>query len=259
MTEISSARDFQLLTKTFARAATDTGVSFDFLVKTAARESGFRSEAKAAGSSAAGMFQFIEQTWLAMVSRYGAAQGLGAEASAITRDESGRYAVKNSALKGQILNLRHDPKIATNMAAQLTLENTKVLRSKLGRAPTNGELYVAHFMGAASAGDLLQAARQTPSMDATKLFPKQAAANPAIFSTSSGRTRTVAEVANNLVKAHSTVPEAGVDSATNQRSQPVATVLSGLARSSILELSPMVIRLLSELSAPGAADRPLNK
>ncbi|MCX2722320.1 transglycosylase SLT domain-containing protein [Roseibium salinum] len=44
----------------FQSASSSTGTSFDYLVKTAARESAFNPTAKARTSSATGLFQFIE-------------------------------------------------------------------------------------------------------------------------------------------------------------------------------------------------------
>ncbi|MEG0819994.1 MAG: transglycosylase SLT domain-containing protein, partial [Brevundimonas sp.] len=49
------------------RASSTTGVDFDFLMKTARRESAMNPSARAGTSSASGLFQFIEQTWLATV------------------------------------------------------------------------------------------------------------------------------------------------------------------------------------------------
>ena len=45
-------------------AAGVTGVDFGFLLRTAKRESGFNPLAHAGSSSAAGLFQFVEQTWM---------------------------------------------------------------------------------------------------------------------------------------------------------------------------------------------------
>ena len=65
------------------RAANATGVDFSLLVETARRESAFNANAKASTSSATGLFQFIDSTWLDMVRRHGARHGLGAEAAAL--------------------------------------------------------------------------------------------------------------------------------------------------------------------------------
>ena len=57
-------------------AARRTGVSFDFLVKQAETESGFDPRAKASTSSATGLYQFLEGTWLSMVRQHGAGERL---------------------------------------------------------------------------------------------------------------------------------------------------------------------------------------
>ncbi|HCK83734.1 MAG TPA: hypothetical protein DHW63_04230, partial [Hyphomonadaceae bacterium] len=65
-----------------ARASQATGVDFSLLVETARRESALNPHARAGTSSATGLFQFIESTWLDMVRRHGAEHGLGAQANA---------------------------------------------------------------------------------------------------------------------------------------------------------------------------------
>ena len=59
------------------RASASTGVDFDFLMKTAQRESAMNPAARARTSSAAGLFQFIEQTWLATLKQHGGKHGCG--------------------------------------------------------------------------------------------------------------------------------------------------------------------------------------
>ena len=62
---------------TALRAASNkTGVDFDYLVKTAQRESNFDPSAKASTSSATGLFQFTSETWLNVLDRYGAKHGV---------------------------------------------------------------------------------------------------------------------------------------------------------------------------------------
>ena len=54
------------------RQASDaTGVPFDYLASQAEQESGFRADARAATGSAAGLYQFIETTWLRMMRDHG--------------------------------------------------------------------------------------------------------------------------------------------------------------------------------------------
>ncbi|MDQ7077918.1 MAG: hypothetical protein Q9M45_08795 [Robiginitomaculum sp.] len=169
------------LSSALKRAAGRAGVSFDFMVRTAARESGLDSSAKAKTSSAAGLFQFVEQTWLNMVSRHGASHGLAKEAKAVVADPNGRLVVKDQAEYQRILDLRFDPKVSAQMAGELTRENAQVLSRHLGRKPQEAELYIAHFMGAGQAAALINAADITPGARAATLFPKEAKANQPIF------------------------------------------------------------------------------
>lgn len=176
-----------------ADAARETGASFEFLVRTAQRESNFDPQARARTSSAAGLFQFIEQTWLAMVSRHGAQHGYGAEAAAVTRDAQGRFQVSDPAQRDAILNLRFDARAASVMAGELAAENAAILRGATGREPTDGELYAAHFLGARGAARLIAQAAENPAQRADQVFPEAAAANRAIFF-EQGRPRSVSEV-----------------------------------------------------------------
>ncbi|MGE3141933.1 MAG: transglycosylase SLT domain-containing protein [Hyphomonadaceae bacterium] len=161
------------------RAADATGVDFSLLVETAQRESALNPQARAATSSATGLFQFIESTWLDMVRRHGPAHGLGAEAAAIgARD--GRAFVADPQTRADILALRNDPEIAARMAGELARDNAETLRRSLGRAPSAGELYAAHVLGAGGAARLIAAAGEG-APDASALFPREAGANRGLF------------------------------------------------------------------------------
>jgi soluble lytic murein transglycosylase-like protein len=59
------------------QAANTTGTSFEYLLTTAQIESHLNPAAQATTSSAGGLYQFIEQTWLATVKSAGAAFGRG--------------------------------------------------------------------------------------------------------------------------------------------------------------------------------------
>lgn len=155
------------------RAADATGVNFSLLVETARRESALNPNAQAGTSSASGLFQFIESTWLDMVRRHGADHGLGAEAQALQNGA-------NAQTRRDILALRSDPEISARMAGELTRENATTLQARLGRAPSAGELYAAHVMGPGGALRLIEAAQQG-APNAVSLFPREAAANRGLF------------------------------------------------------------------------------
>jgi hypothetical protein len=186
---------------TLRKAASATGAGFDYLIKTATRESGMNPAAKARGSSAAGMFQFIEQTWLQTVKRAGPEYGLSEQADKITRNASGRYQIANPQDRKEILDLRYDPQVSATMAGAFTARNAELLEQHLGRAPTDGELYIAHFMGAQGAKNLFTLTQNQPDTKAAAYFPQAAAANKSIFY-KNGIARSASEVYAQLVRKH---------------------------------------------------------
>jgi hypothetical protein len=176
-----------------ARAAQATGTDFGLMLATARRESSFDANARAATSSATGLYQFIEQTWLATVGRHGARHGLEGAAAAI-RFQDGRAVVDDPATRRAILALRTDPEIAARMAGELTRENAQALSRGLGRAPTAGELYAAHVLGPGGALAMIAAARDGHPATAAAVLPAAARANEALFSHRDGRARSPAEL-----------------------------------------------------------------
>src|SRR5690349_8744683 len=78
-------------------AASATGVDFSYLLSTATRESSLKTDAQSGTSSASGLFQFVDQTWLGLVKNYGSKYGLGSMADTIERSSDGRYHTDNSA------------------------------------------------------------------------------------------------------------------------------------------------------------------
>ena len=190
---------------TIARAASETGVDFDYLMKTAMRESSMKSDVKATTSSASGLFQFIEQTWLSTLQQHGDDYGYGEFADEIETDSRGRQFVSDKAVEAEILALRNDPVAASYMAAALTMDTSAHLESAIGRTPDQGELYMAHFMGPRGAVDLISATENNPSQNAVEMFPRAAAANKPIFYNGDGSERSVSEVYANLQSKHNGV------------------------------------------------------
>ena len=212
--------------------AEKTGAGFDYLLKTAQRESGMNPEAKARTSSATGLFQFIEQTWLAMVKQEGGKQGLGDYADAISSDASGRLTVSDAATREKILQMRSDPQVAAVMAGALTQKNGEQLASALGRQPLAGELYMAHVLGARGATDLIRTAATDPTRAAARDFPDAAAANRGIFFDKSGRARSAQEVYGVLSASHATTQAAATSapaSLTGQGADQPVQIASGLS------------------------------
>jgi hypothetical protein len=78
------------------RASSATGVDFGYLMGAAKRESGYNPNAKAKTSSATGLFQFLDQTWLATLKQHGAKYGYARYADLIQRGPSGHYYVNGA-------------------------------------------------------------------------------------------------------------------------------------------------------------------
>jgi hypothetical protein len=183
-------------------AARVTGAGFEYLLNTAVRESNLNPNAKSPNSSATGLFQFLDQTWLATVKQAGPNLGYGKYADAITQNASGRFTVTDPAMLRDIMALRKDPSANAVMAGAFSNANAKVLTERLGRKPSDGELYIAHFLGAAGAVRLISAAQTQPNTSAASLFPKAAAANSPIFYDKAGTARSLSQVYNVLVAKH---------------------------------------------------------
>jgi hypothetical protein len=182
------------VTGAIRQAARVTGTDFQYLLATAQVESNFNPNAKVATSSARGLFQFIQQTWLQTLKEQGRALGYGPYADAIERRPSGQYVVTEPRMHGAIMNLRSDPTANAVMAGAFTRANAKRLAGTLGRAQTEGELYIAHFLGASGASRLIGLAQSQPGTAAAAAFPGAAQANRSIFYDRAGRGRSVDEV-----------------------------------------------------------------
>lgn len=175
-------------------ASQRTGADFSYLLEKASVESGFKTDAKAATSSATGLFQFIDRTWLEMVQQHGAKYGLGDMAQAIQRNPNGGLAVPDAAMRQKILNLRNDPVVSSLMAGELAQDNKEQMQEDLGRPIGKTDLYLAHFLGAGSATKFLKALQQNPNQPAASLFPEAARANRGVFYGDTGKAKSLGEI-----------------------------------------------------------------
>lgn len=158
-------------------AAAKTGVNFTYLMEKAAVESSFDANAKSRTSSATGLYQFIESTWLKMVKDHGDKYGLEKYADKIS--DSGKVATRKD--RNEILALRKDPEIASLMAAEFDSGNYARLKENVGGDIGSTELYLAHFLGAGGATGFLNAMKKSPNMAAADIFPKESRANRNVF------------------------------------------------------------------------------
>ena len=190
------------VTGAIKRAAQSTGANFDYLLTTAKVESNLDPNTTISTSTATGLFQFLDQTWLGVMKTAGKAFGFGRYADAISQTSSGRYVVDDPALRDEMMKLRKDPAANAVMGGVITQQNAAVLAKRIGRQPTEGELYVAHFFGPHAASRVLQLAASEPNTDAVALFPEAARANRSVFYDRQGNARTIAGVRDELVRRY---------------------------------------------------------
>jgi hypothetical protein len=249
-------------------ASASTGVPFDYLAAQAEQESGFKADARATTSSAAGLYQFIESTWLRMMRDHGEKHGLGKLAGAITLTETGPR-VADPALKEKILALRDDPRLSAAMAAEYARGNHAQLAQSLGREVGATDLYLAHFLGAGGATRFLMTLRTDPARPAADILPEAAAANRAVFFDRDGRARSTDEIYDRFAakfdpgrvepqkQAAAETTSTGASrfefatASGNTRALEAVMRRTALATLSGNILSPTVIAALAALDVPG--------
>jgi hypothetical protein len=201
-TLVGSSSSRTAVTGAIRQAAQVTGTSFDYLLATAKVESDLNPNLTMRSSSATGLFQFLDQTWLATLKQGGPAFGYGAYANAIARTPSGRYVVADPSLRGEIMRLRKDPTANALMGGVVTQLNAAQLAKRIGRAPSEGELYIAHFFGPYAAAKAIKLAGSDPTANAAAIFPAAAAANRPIFHDKQGNARSIAGVCAELMRRY---------------------------------------------------------
>jgi hypothetical protein len=176
------------------QASAQTGSDFSYMLGTAMRESGLKTQAKSNSSSATGLYQFVDQTWLGLVKQHGAQFGLGSYASQISQSSDGHFHVADGADRQAILALRNDPKTSALMEGEYCNTAKCTMQEALGHSVSNGELYAAHFLGTDAATRLIQMNQNTPNASAAAAFPQAAGANRSVFYHSDGSAKSVHEV-----------------------------------------------------------------
>src|SRR5579863_511295 len=240
------------VTGAIRQASQATGTSFNYLLATAQVESGLNPQAGAPTSSARGLFQFVEQTWLGTMKQAGPALGYARYADAITRTASGHYQVNDPVMRSEILKLRNDPTANAVMAGAFTKANAAILTNKLGRPPSESELYIAHFLGAGGAARLITLAANSPGATAADFFGHAAHANGSIFyDRTTGAARSLAQVRNVLTARYNVArSNQGPPSAAGQVASAPLPVLSATAAAAPV---PDTAGITSAFAAAGPA------
>src|SRR5215203_5035262 len=181
------------LAETVVRAAQVTGVDPAYLMALADKESSLLPDNKARTSSAKGLFQFIDSTWLEVLRRYGSKHGYGAEAEAI-QIVQGRPVVLDENDRERILNLRSIPYLSALMAGEMITTHREILAGKVVRDPSFAELYMAHFLGVNGASRFVALLSDTPDKSAPEAFPSAAKANRTLFYAKADKTEAAPKV-----------------------------------------------------------------
>lgn len=181
--------DYQAAKPTIDAAAKMVGVNADLLATIIAMESDFKSGVSAGTSSAGGWAQFIDSTFKQQMDRHGNKYGIPKNAS------------------------KFDPRVSALLGAEFMKENARILKAKIGRDPSDTDLYAAHFLGPGGASKFLKA---DANAVAAQLFPDAAKANVNIFYTRSGQARTVGEVYAYLEQLVSKKRKGGGGTSTTQ-------------------------------------------
>src|SRR5215204_6524344 len=168
------------LAETVVPAAQVTGVDPAYLMALADKESSLLPDNKARTSSAKGLFQFIDSTWLEVLRRYGPKHGYGAEAEAI-QIVQGRPVVSGSDERERILSLRRDPYLSALMAGEMINTHREILAGKVARDPSFAELYMAHFLSVQGASRFMALLSDKPGKSASNAFSRAAKARRSLF------------------------------------------------------------------------------
>ncbi|MET0375348.1 MAG: hypothetical protein ABW128_13970, partial [Rhizorhabdus sp.] len=235
-----------------ADAARRTGTSFSYLFNQAKSESGLNPNAKAGNSSATGLYQFIDQSWLGVLKQHGSEHGYGWAADAIKSRPGGGWTVSDPQAKAAIYALRRDPTASALMAGESAQDNAAGLQSALGREVNGTDLYFGHFLGLAGAKKFLKAAAANPDAPAASLFPREAAANHGIFYAKGGAPRSFAQVYALMGRK---IAPAGNDAVTAPIQMASLTAGIGPTQTALSDTPPSDVQLV-DLPASTASQAP---
>jgi hypothetical protein len=223
-----------------ASASASTGVSFHYLYHQANIESGLNPNAHATTSSASGLYQFTDQTWLGMMKLHGAEHGMSWAANAITRGSNGHYSVADDTTRREILALRKSPETSAAMAGEYASDNKSYLEAKLGREATSTDLYMAHFLGPAGAARFLKARDANGDQAAASVMPAAAHANKWVFWDKSGSARSLDSVYQRFASHFgSATPAASGATDTDPAVAPPVDSAADIARMQLAALNGM--------------------
>ena len=144
-------------------AAAASDIDPHLLAALAWRESRFDPNARNHFSSATGLLQFTNSTWLRAMQLFGARHHAAAYAEQIKKDASGTLAVADKRLQTAIMRLRSDPVLSTAIAADVICEQRNAMAIRLGREVGLADLYLLHVLGVGGSSRFLAALANHPT------------------------------------------------------------------------------------------------
>lgn len=125
-----------------------------------------------------GPLRFGERPWLRALKEAPGEVGADDYAARIFITSGGRFYIPTAVERRRILDARHDSTLAAAVARTFAESNARRMHAALGRAPTAGDLYIAHALGPEAAIALVTAAAEAPDDVVAKTFPELAGALP---------------------------------------------------------------------------------
>lgn len=195
--------------KELVRAAKDADFPTDYLFGIVEKESSFNCHAEPPSGSARGCMQVIDQTWLRLVKEYGMRFGLAEEAALVELAYNKRkqpvYRVNDKNEAQRILDLRYDVYYAAVLAVTDLKSAKNKIEKNLAAKFDDDNLYLPHFMGEDRAEVALAAYDKRPNATASKIFQREARANPGMFYDGKGRRRIPIDVAGFIKRAQDVI------------------------------------------------------
>lgn len=203
--DISSYGDIDPVTA-IKQVSSMTGVDENTMLTFAKMESSLNPNAGASGTSAKGLYQFVDGTWKEMVKKYG-----------------DNYGIKENA---DVFNPVHNGL----MAAHYVKDNSKIVgdTSDLGLNPT-GSLYLSHFLGPGGAKKLVNGYRKDPNAPVSQVASASAIkANKNILGVGS-----ISEVINVIKKKVGLAESTPVESYLSGKAPKTTVTTSQVSKPSI--------------------------
>jgi hypothetical protein len=192
-----------------------------------------------------GPLRFSDALWFRALKESASGPDADDVAGSIFRTSGGRYYVPAAAERRRILQKRMDTALAARIARAFAEHNAEQMQQDLQRAPTAGELYIAHLFGPEVAVRFIGRVEATPNKSAAKEMPELAQVAPTLVFVR-GVSLTLEQVYERL-----TQPFAGIPAVPAMK----PTVLEAPRKTSIMLRAP-ASGWRSDVAAAGPAPAP---